>query len=142
MSIGTTIATADLTAAWGNITVELPDVVSHVMTLRLRNQDNFSSEYGYRGTDYDYQLLLRNAKESQVAGSPKITRHNATFNLVKRAVVSSGVLTPAIPYQVSLTLRLPETGTQGLLTGLASNLAQIILTSDGANAKRMFNFES
>lgn len=140
--IGSTITTADLTAAWGNITVELPDVVSHVMTLRQRNQDNFGSEYGYRGTDYDYQLLVRNTRESPVSGLPRITRHNVTFNLTKRAVVSAGVVTPSIPYQASITLRLPETGIQGLLTGLGSNLAQIFLTSDGANFKKMFNFES
>jgi len=140
--IGTTITTADLTAAWGNITVELPDVVSHVMTLRQRNQDNFGSEYGYRGTDYDYQLLVRNTRESQASGLPRITRHNVTFNLTKRQVVSAGVVTAAIPYQASLTLRLPETGNPGLLTGLGSNLAQIFLTSDGANFKKMFNFES
>lgn len=140
--IGTTITTADLTAAWGNITVELPDVASHVMTLRQRNQDNFGSEYGYRGTDYDYQLLVRNTRESPVVGRPLMTRHNVTFNLTKRQVISSGIVTSAIPYQATLTLRLPETGTPGLLTGLGSNLAQIFLATDGANFKKMFNFES
>lgn len=140
--IGTSLATIDTSASWGTTAVELPDVVAHVVTMQQRNQDNFGSEYGYKGVDYDYQALIRNSRESPVVGRPSITRHNMTFNLTKRSTVSAGVVTAAIPYQVSMTLRFPETGIVGLAVAAWATMSAKIINTDGAILKKMINFES
>lgn len=139
--IGTTLATADTSTAHSGFT-ELPDVASHIITLALQNQDNFGSQYGYRGTDYDYKLLIRNTVESPRPGSPKITRHNAEFQMTKRATITSGIVTPSVPYVVGLTMRFPETGTQAFMVGLAAALTETLMGTSGAKLLKMINFES
>lgn len=139
--IGSTFATVDMSATWGGV-ADLPDATSHVTTLQLRNNDNFGSSYGYKGTDYDYEVLLRNTRESPKAGSPLITRHNAEFRLTKRATISSGIVTPAIPYVVGVTLRFPETGSVSVINALAGQLFGALGVSQGAKILKLLNFES
>lgn len=139
--IGSTLAMVDMSGVFGGFS-DLPDDVSHILTLQLQNQDGFSSQYGYKGTDYDYRLLVRNTVESAKPGFPKITRHNAEFQLTKRATISSGIVTPAVPYVVGLTMRFPETGTTALMTSLTADLVGALCTSTGAKLLKMMNFES
>jgi len=139
--LGSSIATYDTTP--GGYT-DLPDATAHITTLQLQNQDNFGSQYGFKGVDYDYKLLVRNSYESLKPGFPRISRHNAEFQLIKRPTISSGVVTPAIPYIAGVTLRLPETGTPAIMANVATNLFYLLM-SGGFSAsiqKKMMNFES
>jgi len=137
--IGDTIATNDLSASTG----DLPDSSTHVTTLVKVNNDAFGSEYRFRGVDYDYVLQLRNSKESMRSDGVQYTRHNAAFTVTKRAVITSGILTPSIPYVCNLTFRLPSTGDVAIARAVAGHLAtQIALYGNGAKLQKMFNFES
>lgn len=139
--LGSTFATADVSSVNGGFT-ELADVTAHAVTLQLQNNDQFGSQYGYRGTDYDYRCLIRNSYESPKVGFPRMSRHNAEFQLTKRATVTSGITTAAIPYFAGLTLRLPETGSATLLVGAAAAMLFTLLATSGQKLTKMTNFES
>jgi hypothetical protein len=138
--LGSTFALPDITAFSG--VSEFPDVTSHVVTLQLQNNDAYGSAYGFKGTDYDYKVLIRNTLESPVAGQPRKSRHNAHLDFTKRATVSGGVVTPAIPYSCDVTIRLPETGTVALGQSTAVYLLYALLGSNANKIPKMFNFES
>lgn len=137
--LGSTFAFTDISSASVG---ELPDVASHIVTLQLRNNDNFSAEYGLKGTDYDYKVAIRNIRESPKSGQPLLTRHSAEFQLVKRATISAGIVTPAIPYYASVVMRLPETGTTAILLTAACALQYAMLATAGSKMTKMMNFES
>jgi hypothetical protein len=139
--LGTSFAGVDMSAVLGGFTA-LPDHVSQVLTLTLRNNDNYSSEYGLKGTDYDYKMLVRNTRESPKVGSPLITRHNVELQVTKRATVSAGVVTPAIPYVFGMTARLPETGLTTIETSMIAFLCGSWLNSAGSKWTKLYNFES
>lgn len=139
--LGTTFVTADASANFSGLT-ELPDVVAHLVTLQLQNQDGFSSQYGFRGTDYDYKLLVRNSRESPKVGFPLITRHNVEFQLTKRPTISNGVVTPAIPYVWSMTSRFPETGTQAIMSSVVYPVYGTLMATSAAKYLKTLNFES
>lgn len=47
------------------------------VTLKRVNQDNYGSEYRYRGTDESVKLLIRHSEEKPSKGSlQKVLRHN------------------------------------------------------------------
>jgi hypothetical protein len=141
MSIGTSIATRDLSTYEGGFS-DLPDSVAHVTTLQLRNQDNYGSEYGFKGVDYDYKWLIRNTRESPKVGFPFISRHNALFSVTKRPALSAGILSQQVPYEVSVTIRYPETGTSLIMTAVAANLMAKLTVSQANMMLKMLNFES
>lgn len=139
--IGDTITTTDLSAGTG----DLPDATAHLTVLTKVNNDGFSSQYRYRGTDYDYQLDLRNTKENRRSDGVLFTRHNASFLLTKRATISAGVITPAIPYIGNVTFRMPETGDITVARAMMGHLCTIIGlygTATTSRLVRMINFES
>jgi len=139
--LGSSIATSDVS---GISVPDLPDAVAHIITLQLQNQDNFGSQYGLRGTLNDYKLLIRNSYESPKAGQPRISRHNAEFQMITRPTIVSGVVTPAIPYIAGVTVRLPETGTAAVMATVALNLFYLLGAGSFTTAKltKMMNFES
>jgi hypothetical protein len=139
--IGSTFTTVDVSTVFGGFS-DLPDATAHVVTLQLQNQDNFGSQYGFKGTLYDHKLLLRNSVESPKAGSPIIERHNAEYQLTLRETISAGVVTPAVPYVVSVTIRHPRTGVIGTSNLLAGNVLGAIMTASGARILKLLNFES
>jgi hypothetical protein len=138
--LGTTFVLPDVTAFSG--VSELPDVASHILTLQQRNQDNFGSAYGFKGTDYDYQVLIRNSRESVKPGQAALTRHNVELSMIKRPTVSAGIVTGAIPYYCSITFRQPETGTVVLGQGVGVSILYALLGSNANKIPKLFNFES
>jgi hypothetical protein len=137
--IGDNIATGDLSSGTG----DLPDATSHVTTLTKVNQDGYSSEYRFRGTDYDYRLLIRNSNENPRSDGVRFTRHNAEFTLTKRGDPEADPPTSDVPYICSFTARMPKGGDADVMKALAGHLAnQIALYSSGANLQKMLNFES
>lgn len=137
--IGDTIATNDRSASTG----DFPDATSHITTVTKVNQDAYSSEYRYRGSEYDYKLLLRNSTEAPRADGVQFTRHNVEFTLTKRADYSVDPVVKALPYIVSITARMPTGGDATLMKVLAGHLAdQVAIDTDGAILQKMLNFES
>lgn len=139
--IGDTITTTDLSAGTG----DLPDASAHLTTLTKVNNDGFASQYRFRGVDYDYVLDLRNSKENTRSDGVQFTRHNAAFQLTKRATVSAGIVTPAIPYIGNVTFRMPSTGDITVARALMGHLCTIIGLYGSATTSRlvrMINFES
>jgi hypothetical protein len=141
MSIGTSIATRDLSAYEGGFS-DLPDTAAHITTLQLRNQDNYGSEYGLKGVDFDYKWLIRNSRESPKVGFPNISRHNALFSVTQRPALSAGILSQQVPYEVSVTVRYPETGTALTMAAVAANLMAKLTVSQANMMLKMLNFES
>jgi hypothetical protein len=121
---------------------EYPDVASHLVTLQLRNQDSYGSQYGYKGTDYDYVLDVRSSYETQRQGLPRFSRHNVNMAYTKRATVSGGVVTPAIPYTCAVTFRLPDTGTVANCHINSVALLSWLLTNAANKFPKIMNFES
>jgi hypothetical protein len=135
--LGSSLVTPDHSTLWSG-TLEFPDVVSHLITLQLQNQDSFGSQYGYRGTDYDYSVILRNLRESPKVGSPLMTRHSAEFRFTKRKTASAD----AIPYFAACSIRMPETGNYLYAPSLLSTMPYILGNTSGAKILKMVNFES
>ncbi|UJQ85680.1 MAG: putative coat protein [Wruxavirus allofaecicola] len=137
--IGSSVTTKDISADVAfTFTRELPDVASHVMSLQLRNQDNFSSVYGFKGVLHDYELLVRNSTESSKPGAVQYTRHNVEFRVTERATPSAD----AIPYIASFTVRHPKTGDVDVTAATAGVLAAFVASVDAAILDKMLNFES
>lgn len=135
--IGDTIATADLSAGTG----DLPDHTSHVTTFTKVNQDAYSSEYRFRGTNYDYKLLIRNTVESPRSDGIVFERHNVELSATKRADPAEG--TSAVPYIASFTVRMPRGGDISIMKAVAGHLASRIGPYDsGATLTKILNFES
>jgi len=140
--LGSTFATDNVNGGFGSYAAGLPDAVSFVNTLQLRNNDNFGSVYGLRGALTDHVVTIRNARESPRAGFPLMTRHSVEYAMTTRESVSAGIVTPAVPYYATLIMRLPSTGSGLVLATLASACVSGVLMTAGLKAQKMFNFES
>lgn len=140
--LGSTFVTGNINGAWGSFAAGLPDAVSFVNTLQLRNQDNFGSVYGLRGVLTDHVVTIRNVRESPRQGFPLMTRHSVEYAMTVRETVAAGVVTAAIPYVATLVMRLPSTGSALVLATLAAACVSNPLTTAGTNAQKMMNFES
>lgn len=135
--IGDTIATADLSAGTG----DLPDHTSHITTFTKVNQDAYSSEYRYRGTDYDYVLKIRNTVESPRADGLTFERHNVELQVTKREDPSENIR--AVPYITSFTVRMPRGGSMPVMKAVAGHLLSRLGPYDsGATLTKILNFES
>lgn len=141
--LGSTFLFPDITAGFGGFTAPvIPDGVSNVVTLQLRNQDNFGSVYGLRGVLHDHLVTIRNIRESPKPGLPTITRHSAEYALTLRDTISAGIATPAVPYVCGVYMRLPSTGVPLLLAGALAEISAAINQTAGAKSLKMMNFES
>nr|UJQ86000.1 MAG: putative coat protein [Leviviridae sp.] len=136
--IGSSWATSDLSSTIG----DLPDATSHLTTFTLVNQDAYSSEYRFRGTDYDYVAKIRNTNESKRADGSLSTRHNAELTVTKRRDLGDP-LSKDIVYVASLTVRFPQGGSADIMKVVAGHICNsIALSSSGARLQKMLNFES
>lgn len=141
--LGSTFLMPDVTAGFGGFTAPvIPDHVANVVTLQLRNQDNYGSIYGLRGALHDHTVTIRNIRESPKAGLPIITRHSAEYALTLRATITGGITVAAVPYVVGCYIRLPETGTALQAAGALAELCASINQTVGAKAIKMMNMES
>jgi hypothetical protein len=140
--LGSTLASDNVTGAFGSFAAGVPDAVTGVVTCALRNNDNFGSVYGLRGALTDHVFTIRNVRESPRAGFPLMTRHSIEYAMTTREVVSAGIVTNAIPYFATLVMRLPSTGSGLVLATMASSVVSAVLMTQGLKAQKMFNFES
>lgn len=135
--IGDTIATSDLSATTG----DLPDATSHVTTLTKVNQDGYGSEYRYRGTDYDYKILIRNSVENPRSDGITFERHNVEFQVIERGDPAQALAD--VPYISSITIRCPKGGDHSLAMKSAAHLLSRFGQYDGgATLVKILNFES
>lgn len=141
--LGTTLVLPDISGSWGGPwTTPIPDLAAGILTLQLRNQDNFGSVYGVRGALHDHLITIRNIRESQQAGQPLITRHSAEYAMTLRPTVAAGITTPAVPYRCSMVMRFPETGLNTTMVAMLGELAACMNFTAGTKTLKMINFES
>lgn len=138
--IGDTVGLADLSATIG----DLPDATSHITTLVKVNQDQYSSEYRFRGTSHDYVLKIRNTLENRRPDGVRFTRHNLELTMTRRADPEGDPPLPAVPYITSCTLRFPEGGSQATMLLAAGHLLTRVGGTLDASAlmTKLLNFES
>lgn len=136
--IGTTFGFTDQVATNGNF----PDHTANITTLALVNQDGFSSEYRFRGALHDYAVAIRNSNETPDKSGIIRTRHNVELRFTQRASIAAGIVTPAVPYVVGVTMRMPSAGTSALMLTSVNHLLRVLTASLSAIPGKMLNFES
>lgn len=139
--IGDTIATADRSSGTG----DLPDATSHITTFTKVNNDNYGSEYRFRGTLYDYVLKLRNSTESPQKTGLVYTRHNAELQVILRGNPAASPPVADVPFVCNITARLPKGGDKTVLIALAGHLGQLFCSTSFSSQymlQRLINFES
>ncbi|DAD52080.1 TPA_asm: coat protein [ssRNA phage Zoerhiza.4_11] len=57
------------------------------------NQDNYGSEYLYRGTTFEVRLKIRHSKEAVKAGTTPMMRHNVDIVQTVYATVDTPIIT-------------------------------------------------
>lgn len=142
--LGSTFATPDIS---GLSIGEYPDVSSHVVTLALQNQDGFASQYGYKGNDYSYKLLVRNSRESPKAGQVSMTRHNVEFHMIRSRIQADdgSVSVMELPFILGITFRRPTVELSTVDRDLVHVMSAVTAMSgsDGlARWRKLINFES
>lgn len=136
--IGDTIANVDNSANTGS----LSDWTADIVTLTKVNQDNYQSEYRYRGADFDYKVLIRNSVETPRSDGQQFTRHNIECTATLRGDSTAVPPTKDVPYIFSMTARMPKGGVVADMVAWMGAWTEWLNATAGAKLVKMVNFES